>query len=445
VAGGSWTGNVYGAGKAGNWSVQARYSGLTASATLVVYHGGAVSISIEPARADITAGSSIAYSLLAADAEGNAWEATSDATWSIETAAGGSWTGSTYVSFKAGSWNVSSAYSGLLATAVLGVSHAAATGLDVEPPYASVRAGESVLYQCTAHDAYGNAWNVTSSSSWSVDEAANGSWSGPMLTTSRAGTFRVTSAYAGMTGNAILNVRPGPLHRIGLEIPGNVVSGQSFNATVTAYDAFGNVVTDFAGTVHFSSSDRASGVRLPANYTFQAADAGRHVFANGITLITTGAADVQVSSENVQTAGSTTLVSQPSGGLEMIWVLPVIGLLAALLLLLLLRRRLVFVTSSIEVGTDDSTEMIVQLRDFRGKAVKARDECHIIISSGSPSAALSAGPAGPYSVSASVKMAKGSDAVRVLVKGTYPGAAEIEARGSRWWRKGKASVTVRSK
>jgi hypothetical protein len=64
--------------------------------------------------------------------------------------------------------------------------------------------------------------------------------------------------------------------------PANVKSGAAFSLTVTVEDAYGNVVTGFVGTVHFSSSD--STATLPADYTFTAADAGVHTFTNLTTL-----------------------------------------------------------------------------------------------------------------------------------------------------------------
>ena len=51
--------------------------------------------------------------------------------------------------------------------------------------------------------------------------------------------------------------------------------------TLTVEDAYGNVVTGYVGTVHFSSSD--STAMLPANYTFTASDAGVHTFT-GLVL-----------------------------------------------------------------------------------------------------------------------------------------------------------------
>ena len=46
--------------------------------------------------------------------------------------------------------------------------------------------------------------------------------------------------------------------------------------TVTAVDAFGNVVPDYASTVHFVSSDLQA--VLPKDYTFTAYDGGQHTF-----------------------------------------------------------------------------------------------------------------------------------------------------------------------
>jgi hypothetical protein len=51
--------------------------------------------------------------------------------------------------------------------------------------------------------------------------------------------------------------------------------------TLTVEDAYGNVVTGYRGTVHFTSSD--STASLPANYSFTASDAGVHTFT-GLVL-----------------------------------------------------------------------------------------------------------------------------------------------------------------
>jgi hypothetical protein len=54
-------------------------------------------------------------------------------------------------------------------------------------------------------------------------------------------------------------------------------AGVAVKYTVTLEDALGNVLTNYTGTVHFTSTD--SKATLPATYTFTAADAGIHTFS----------------------------------------------------------------------------------------------------------------------------------------------------------------------
>lgn len=80
-----------------------------------------------------------------------------------------------------------------------------------------------------------------------------------------------------------VNVTPA-ITRLAVSAPTASTAGDTFNVTVTAYDALGNVGAGYTSTVHFSSSDVAAG--LPADYAFTAADAGVHTFA--VTLKTAG-------------------------------------------------------------------------------------------------------------------------------------------------------------
>jgi len=65
-----------------------------------------------------------------------------------------------------------------------------------------------------------------------------------------------------------------------------IIPGDTTDVTVTVYDQFGAVYADYAGTVHFNSSD--SGAVLPADYAFvPATDAGVHVFS-GLSFATEG-------------------------------------------------------------------------------------------------------------------------------------------------------------
>jgi hypothetical protein len=62
--------------------------------------------------------------------------------------------------------------------------------------------------------------------------------------------------------------------------------------TVTAYGTNSAILTGYGGTVHFTSTDTAAGVVLPANYTFQPTDYGTKTFTSGFTLQTAGAQTV---------------------------------------------------------------------------------------------------------------------------------------------------------
>jgi hypothetical protein len=59
--------------------------------------------------------------------------------------------------------------------------------------------------------------------------------------------------------------------------PSPTTAGTAGSFTVTAVDAYGNVLTSYRGTVHFTTFDRQAS--LPGDYTFTAADQGVHTFS----------------------------------------------------------------------------------------------------------------------------------------------------------------------
>jgi hypothetical protein len=89
----------------------------------------------------------------------------------------------------------------------------------------------------------------------------------------------LTATDSGMT------VSPAAASQFIISAPASVIAGAPFSLTLTVEDAYGNVVTNYAGTIHFSSTDRMA--TLPKNYTFTAADKGVHTFT-GLVLRTRG-------------------------------------------------------------------------------------------------------------------------------------------------------------
>jgi hypothetical protein len=78
-----------------------------------------------------------------------------------------------------------------------------------------------------------------------------------------------------------ITVNPAAASQLIITAPSSVKAGVAFSLTLTVEDAYGNVVTGYTGTVHFSSTDTTA--RLPKKYTFTAADKGVHTFT-GLVL-----------------------------------------------------------------------------------------------------------------------------------------------------------------
>jgi len=105
------------------------------------------------------------------------------------------------------------------------------------------------------------------------------------VTLRTAGTRSITAAdiatasLIGMEGN--ITVIPASARQFLISAPSSINRSVAFSLTLTINDAYGNVVTGYTGTVHFTSSDNTA--LLPANYTFTAADMGVHTFT-GLVL-----------------------------------------------------------------------------------------------------------------------------------------------------------------
>jgi hypothetical protein len=94
-------------------------------------------------------------------------------------------------------------------------------------------------------------------------------------------TVKDTAAVALSGSEGGITVRPAAASKFLISAPASVQHGVRFSLTITVEDAYGNVVTGYTGTIHFTSTDTTA--TLPANYTFTAADKGVHTFT-GLVL-----------------------------------------------------------------------------------------------------------------------------------------------------------------
>jgi uncharacterized repeat protein (TIGR01451 family) len=97
---------------------------------------------------------------------------------------------------------------------------------------------------------------------------ANGVATAPTIAAnSTPGTYNVAATVVGVTdpANFSLTNVAGPTTHFGVTAPANATAGVAFNFTVTALDASNNTVTNYTGTVHFTSNDPSA--TLPADST----------------------------------------------------------------------------------------------------------------------------------------------------------------------------------
>jgi hypothetical protein len=160
------------------------------------------------------------------------------------------------------------------------VSPAAASTFRLGGLPATVTAGGSGTVSLTAYDAYGNVATGYVGTVHFTSSDAQAALPADATLTNGTGTFSVVLATAGTqsvtatdTANAALTSTQGgitvtPAAASVIQVtafPSSVTAGDVGTFAVTAYDAYGNVATGYAGTVHFTSSD-AQAV-LPADAT----------------------------------------------------------------------------------------------------------------------------------------------------------------------------------
>ncbi|MBA7481167.1 hypothetical protein ES707_16637 [subsurface metagenome] len=104
----------------------------------------------------------------------------------------------------------------------------------------------------------------------------------------------ITATEGSLTGTSeAITINPGALASFTISDTVSTVAGEVFasGVTVEAFDAEGNRKTDYTGTVIWSSSDTAAGVKLPANYPFTTGEGGEdngiHAFDAGDFILVT--------------------------------------------------------------------------------------------------------------------------------------------------------------
>ncbi len=127
------------------------------------------------------------------------------------------------------------------------VNRAGVVNVVISPSGSSVTAGASKTYSATASDAFGNSWDVTSLTDWSITSDSAGTWSGNVFTSAVAGSWTVTGTYASTSYTTGLIVNPTNLDHFTFNTVAPQITGTPFSITITAKDAYNNTATSYTG------------------------------------------------------------------------------------------------------------------------------------------------------------------------------------------------------
>ena len=163
-------------------------------------------ITISPTSSSITAGGSQAYSAEGFDQYGNSLgDVTRQVTsWTIDSAARGSWTSNVYTSQVAGSWTVTATVGSVQNTVSLTVNNAILDHIAISPVDGSVDAGSLQAFSVEAYDQYNN--DLGSVTSLAVFEVNGTTISGNSVNETVAGVYTVSATYNGKTTSTNLTV-----------------------------------------------------------------------------------------------------------------------------------------------------------------------------------------------------------------------------------------------
>ncbi len=215
------------------------------------------------------------------------------------------------------------------------ISPAAASSLGLTGLSGTTTAGTGQSITITLRDAFGNvATGYTGTVHFSSSDAQAALPADYTFVGSDAGvhTFSITFKTAGSQSATVADTAATSLHATSnaqtvvpaaaatfhLGAPAGSVVGNFFGVTLTVLDSFGNVVTGYTGTAHWSSSDATA--LLPADYTFTAGDAGSHTFAAALAFRRLGTPTLMAGDTAISTLnGSAPVVS--SNPLEEVFVI----------------------------------------------------------------------------------------------------------------------------
>ncbi len=132
----------------------------------------------------------------------------------------------------------------------------------------TVNPGATATYTATASDDYGDTWDVTGATSFSIDSGAGGSWgagsSSNVFTSENSGTWTVTGTYGLLSDTASLTVNATPQGEPSQDSQAVVYGDAIATVTIDATDADGAASGLAIGKFSYTFDSGASTSGLPS-------------------------------------------------------------------------------------------------------------------------------------------------------------------------------------
>lgn len=170
-----------------------------------------------------------------------------------------------------------------------------ATNLEVRPSEPlELRAGESQRFMAIAYDRYGNEIiGLPVQWSFALDHDSIGIISDGYFQATRIGIGQIKAIFESLIAQSgLITVLPGEIDHFSLTgYPHSIDAGVPFSSgvSVSAFDRYDNIKTDYYGAVYFASSDPQA--ELPFNnlnkYQFVSSDSGAHTFDGNLFILHT--------------------------------------------------------------------------------------------------------------------------------------------------------------
>jgi len=227
--------------------------GVEVLITVTVLPGTISSIELVPSGVEVEVGGSYQFSAVAKDAYGNAIEGLTFA-WDVIGGIGTvDETGNFTAGTVAGSGKVTASSGSVVGTASVNVVPGAIAAITVTPDTVVVQAGSAALLAAHGFDRYGNEISgLTFTWSTDIGSVSTATPSGDiavMFAGTAAGSGTVTAASGAVSAHVPVTVDPGEVSSITVTpSEASVVAGTIRTFTATAFDAFGNAVTNATPT-----------------------------------------------------------------------------------------------------------------------------------------------------------------------------------------------------